>query len=403
MNENSILEAVRIIRESSTQYEPEEISIDEADGRVLAEDVICQFDIPGFNRSLMDGFAVLSRDTQSAAPDSPVVLQIAGTIPMGYGKTPQHRSGETWRVSTGGRIPDGADAVAMHEEVHGSVDPDAEDKTISITQPIFSGVNFVQRGHDFREGSVIFPKGWPIRIQDLGVLAAIGRTRVKVWRVPVVGIISTGREIISATLEPRDGEVREVNSYLISGFLRRQGVMSKVFGVIKDDPALFSVLLHQSASVCDMVIVSGGSAKSAHDITNEVINHLADPAQVEIMTGVGRPMVIRFIHGKPVIALPGHPTSAFLILVLGVTQLIQGLKGSPCQKQYKQSVQMAGDLPSRKDREQFFPVRIRDGKATSVGGVSGSFQTLLDSDGIIKVPVGTDLVMEGEEVEVIVW
>jgi len=403
MNENSILEAVRIIRESSTQYEPEEISIHEADGRVLAEDVICQFDIPGFNRSLKDGFAVLSRDTQSATPDSPVVLQIAGTIPMGHGETPQYCFRETWRVSTGGKIPDGADAVVMHEVVHGSVDPDAEGTTVVITQPIASGVNLVWKGDDFRAGCEIFPKGWTIRLQDLGVLAAIGRTRVKVWRVPVVGIISTGREIISAKLEPRDGEVREVNSYLISGFLRRQGVISKVYGIIKDDPALLSVLLHQSASMCNMVIVSGGSAKSAHDFTNDLINHLADPDTIEIMTGVGRPLVIRFIRGKPVIALPGHPTSAFLILVLGVTQLIQGLKGSPCQKQYKQSVKMAVELPSRKERDQFFPVRIRDGKATPVGGVSGSFQTLLESDGIIRVPIGTDLLVEDEEVEVIVW
>jgi molybdopterin molybdotransferase len=100
-------------------------------------------------------------------------------------------------------------------------------------------------------------------------------------------------------------------------------------------------------------------------------------------------MVIRFIHGKPVIALPGHPTSAFLILVLvASTQLIQGLKGSPCQKQYKQSVQMEVDLPSRIEREQFFPVRIRDGRAMLVGGVSGSFQTLFDSDGIIRMLIG---------------
>jgi molybdopterin molybdotransferase len=322
---------------------------------------------------------------------------------MGHGETPQHNSGETWRVSTGGRIPDGADAVVMHEDVDASIDPDAEDRTILITQPIASGANLVQRGNDFKAECEVFPKGWTIRLQDLGVLAAIGRTRVKVWRAPVVGIISTGREIISAELEPRDGEVREVNSYLISGFLRRQGVMSKVYGIIKDDPALLSVLLHQSALMSDMVIVSGGSAKSAHDVTNELITLLAEPNQIEIMTGVGRPMVIRFIHGKPVIALPGHPTSAFLILVLGITQLIQGLKGSPCQKQIRQSVQLEVDLPSRIEREQFFPVRIRDGRAMPVGGVSGSFQTLFASDGIIRVPIGKELLVKDEEVEVIVW
>jgi len=403
MEEISISDAVRIIRESTAQSEPEEISIHEADGRVLAEGIICENDIPGFNRSLMDGFAVHSCDTVSATPDSPVVLHIAGTIPMGHGKNPQHRTGKTWRVSTGGRVPEGCDAVVMHEDVGGRIDPDDENREIVLKHPITSGANLVQKGDDFKSGCEVFSKGWTIRLQDLGVLAAIGRTRVKVWRAPVVGVISTGREIISAESEPRDGEVREVNSYLISGFLRKQGVTPKIYGIIKDEPDLLSILLHQSASMCDMVIVSGGSAKSAHDITNELIAHLADPGHVEIIAGVGRPMVIRFIHKTPVIALPGHPTSAFLILVLGITQLIQGLKGSPCQKQYKQSVKMTVELPSRKEREQFFPVRIRDGKATPVGGVSGSFQTLFDSDGIIRVPIGKDLLMEEEEVEVIVW
>ncbi|MDR2855398.1 MAG: hypothetical protein LBV40_04510 [Methanomicrobiales archaeon] len=130
---------------------------------------------------------------------------------------------------------------------------------------------------------------------------------------------------------------------------------------------------------------------------------LADPDHIEMMTGLGRPMLIRFIHETPVIALPGHPTSAFLTLVLGITQLIQGLKGSPCQRQYKQTVRMAVSFPSRKEREQFFPVSIRDGRATPTGGMSWSFQTLFDSDGIIKVPIGKELLMENEEVEVIIW
>ena len=403
MNEISIFEAVHIIKEASAQSEPEEISIAEADGRILAESVICSTDIPGFDRSLKDGFALFSSDTQGATQDSPVFLDIAGTISMGYGETPHLHSKETWRVATGGRLPKGSDAVVMHEDVCGDADPDTEDQIIKVTQPVFSGENIVKKGDDFSAGYEIFPKGWTIRLQDLGVLAAIGKTKVKVWRPPVVGIISTGREIISAELEPREGEVREVNSHLISGFLRRQGVIPKVYGIIKDEPELLFILLHQSALMCDMVIVSGGSAKSAHDVTNEIINHLADPEHMEIMAGIGRPMLIRFIHETPVIALPGHPTSAFLILVLGITQLIQGLKGSPCQKHYKQTVRMAVDLPSRKEREQFFPVQIRDGKARPVGGVSGSFQTLLDSDGIIKVPIGKELLIEGEEVEVIIW
>lgn len=403
MNEISIADAVHLIREARAHSEPEEISIAEADGRVLAEAVICQTDVPGFDRSLKDGFAVLSTDTLHATQDAPIILDIAGTIPMGYGKTPHLHAGEAWRVATGGRVPKGSDAIVMHEDVDGDADPDAEDKTIMVTKPVSCGSHFVKAGEDFKGGDEIFSKGWTIRLQDIGVLAAIGKLRVKVYRPPLVGIISTGREIISAASDPRDGEIREINSYLIAGFLRRQGVLSKMFGIIKDDPDLLSILLHQSASVCDMVIVSGGSAKSAHDVTHELINHLADPDHIEITTGLGRPVLIRFIHETPVIALPGHPTSAFLILVLGITQLIQGLKGSPCQRQYKQTVQMAVSLPSRKEREQFFPVRIEDGRATPIGGVSWSFQTLFNSDGIIRVPIGKDLIVENEEVEVTVW
>jgi molybdopterin molybdotransferase len=390
---------VQIIRDTGYFSDVEEIPLSMADGRVLAEPITISVDIPGFDRALKDGYALLSKDTQEATPKSPVVLRVCGMIPMGYGETPVLKVKEAFGVSTGGRIPKGADAVVMHE----AASFNETSGTITITHAVSPHSNIVHKGEDFASGDEIFPKGWTVRIQDIGVLAAVGKTRVNVLKTPVVGIISTGREIISAELEPRDGEVREVNSHLISGFLRRQGVVPRVYGIIKDEPELLSILLHQAAHVCDMVIVSGGSSKSAHDLTNEIICHLGEPDAPGIMVGPGRPTLVRFVYGTPVIALPGHPTSAFLILVLGISQLLQGLKGSPCQKHYKQTVQMAVPLPSHADRDQYFPVSIQNGIATPIGGVSGSFSTLLNSDGIVHVPIGKSSLAPGEEVEVIVW
>ena len=392
-------EAIRIIRNNGYPYDDEEIPLGMADGRVLAESITISVDIPGFDRSLKDGYAVLAEDTLTATPKSPVVLRVCGTIPMGYGETPVLKAKEAWGVSTGGRIPRDADAVVMHE----AVSFDEALGTITITHAVSPHRDIVHKGEDFASGTEVFKKGWTVRIQDIGVLAAVGKIKVKVFKTPVVGIISTGSEIIPAELEPRDGEVREVNSHLISGFLRRQGIVPKVYGIIKDEPELLSVLLHQAAHVCDMVIISGGSAKSAHDLTNEIICRLGGLDCPGIMVGPGRPTLVRFVYGTPVIALPGHPTSAFLILVLAISQLLQGLKGSPCQKHYKQTVQMAIPLPSYTDRDQYFPVNIRNGMATPIGGISGSLSTLLNSDGIVHVPIGKSGLTQGEEVEVIVW
>ncbi len=393
----TIEEAVSLIKAAGYSSGIEVIPIDMADGRVLAEQISARADIPGFSRSLMDGYACRSVDIADANPENPVHLRIMGRIPMGRTDRPALLPGETWAVSTGSLLPEGADTVIMNEEAW------VTESDILVQSPLLPGNHIIRKGDDFREGEVIFSAGWTIRPQDIGVLAAAGQIQVPVWVRPRVGIISTGTELVSAYMEPAEGEVREVNSHLISTFLRRQGAEPMMYGIIRDDPDILRKTLLRAAHDCDMVVVSGGSARGERDITKQAISDLGDQDQPCIILGPGKPTIIRFIQGTPVIGLPGHPVSSFLILTLVLTQLIQGLKGSPCQRRYRQIVTMGEDIMIKPGKEHFHLVRIQDGYATTVGGVPGLLSTLLQSDGIIRIPAGTEKISRGDLVEVIVW
>ncbi len=394
---STIEEAVALIKNAGYHSGIEIISIDMADGRVLAETITSRVDIPGFDRSIKDGFVCISDDLIYASQENPVMLRIMGTIPMGRTNRPVLSSGQVYAVSTGSLLPGNGDCVVMNEDVT------IEDGFIKVTTPVKTGINIVRRGDDIKDGEDLFPVGWTIKPQDIGFLAAIGQSQISVWNRPHVGIISTGTELVSANMEPADGEVREVNSYLISTFLRRQGAVPMIYGIIRDDKLLLEKTLLRASHDCDMVVLSGGSSHGERDITRKVIEDLGDKDRPGIVLGPGKPTHLRFVNGTPVIGLPGHPVSSFLILTLVFSNLIQGLKGSPCQPKVKQLVTMGEDLIINPNKEHIHLAKIQDGVATTVNIIPGLLGNLLQSDGILKIESGTTKISKGDQVEVIIW
>jgi len=392
-----IEEAVRIVRSIAHQTGSETIPIDDSDGRTLNEPVHAPTDIPGFDRSWRDGYAVIAENTDTASEASPVALQCLGRIQMGTAAVQPVSDGRCMYIPTGGYFPDGADAVVMVEYT------DRIGDTVLIKRPVVQGENVIRKDEDFRASDQIYPAGWIIRPQDIGVLASVGKTRITVRRNPVIGIISTGTELVPAEALPRPGEVREVNSHLISVFCRRQGAIPVKYGIIRDDPDELKTTVLRAAEECDAVIVSGGSSKDRHDITAETISALGEIYVHGISIAPGKPTIIGKIGDIPVIGLPGHPASTFMVLSLVVIHLLQAMKGSPCQRIFKKRIRMSTCIQSETGREQYIRVRIEGDSATPVLGKSGLMNTLAYSDGIIRIPAGDEGYEAGDEVEVMVW
>lgn len=392
-----IEEAVRIVRSIAHQTGSETIAIDDSDGRTLNEPVHAQTDIPGFDRSWRDGYAVIAGDLLNTSETSPAVLQCKGRIKMGQQSDERVTEGSCMYIPTGGYLPEGADAVVMVEYT------DRIGDTVFIKREIVKGENVIRKDEDFKAFDLIYPQGWIIRPQDIGVLASVGKTRITVRKNPTIGIISTGIELVPAEAVPRPGEVREVNSHLISVFCRRQGAIPVKYGIIRDNPEELRMTIMRAAEECDAVVVSGGSSKDRHDITAETIGALGEIYVHGISIAPGKPTIIGKIDDIPVIGLPGHPASTFMVLSLVVIHLLQAMKGSPCQRIFKRKVRLQSGISSETGREQYIRVRIEGDLATPVLGKSGLMNTLAYSDGIIRIPAGDEGYEAGDEVEVMVW
>ncbi len=393
----SIEDAIRFIHQSAFPASTEVVQIDRADGRILAETIRSDCDVPGFDRSTMDGFALRAIETAGASEETPVTLRIAGSVSMGSALSVCLGKGQSCAVPTGGRLPEGTDTVVPIEMV------ERLGESLVLTRPARAGEHVTRRGADFAIGTVLLPAGWILRPQDVGVLAAVGRTAVRVRRPLRIGIVPTGLELVDAASEPGPGEVREVNSHLIGVFLRRQGAIPMLSSVVRDDPDELTYAVLRAVADCDAVVVSGGSARGERDITGQVLARLSDRTMPAVTFGPGKPTRIAMVHGRPVIGLPGHPASSFIVLVLFLARLIEGMQGGSRRAVCRQTVRLATPLPLRRQRETYRLVRIRDGWATPVDGEAGRLSTLFECDGIVVVPADGTGLRAGDEADVITW
>jgi molybdopterin molybdotransferase len=273
----------------------ESISLTESIGRILAADIRSDIDLPDFSRSIMDGFAVKGSSTFGASEGNPAYLTVTGTVAMGESPDISLGPGEAVRISTGGMLPAGADSVVMVEHT-GAID----DTTIEVYRSVAPGQNMVAAGEDIKKGEIALTAGRRIRPQEAGMLAALGNQRVLVYKKPIIGIISTGDEIVPVDEAPGPGRIRDINTYTLSGLLQESGASPVQFGIVHDD---YKALLEQSSRAmnqCDMVLVSGGSSIGARDFTIEVISAMQNAAILfhGISISPGKPTILAKIKNK---------------------------------------------------------------------------------------------------------
>ncbi len=391
----------------------ETIHTSQANGRVTAVAITAPHALPQFRRSTMDGYALRAADTFGASESLPAFLQVVGEVTMGQAATVELGVGQAAIVHTGGMIPATADAVVQIEQtqtVSGerlSVIGERFPFEIEVLRAVAVGQNVLQVGEDVRLGAEILPAGHILRPQDVGGLLALGLTAVSVVRRPRVGILATGDEVITPEETAVPGQIRDVNSYTVAGLVEQAGGVPVLGGIVPDDFAALETAAANLLAQTDMLVMSAGSSVSVRDMTVQVIDGLGEPGVLlhGVATRPGKPTIVGAVGGKPVLGLPGNPVSAMIQFDMFGVPAIYRLQG--VQKMPRRGLvwaRLGQNIASESGREDYVPARLEDSAdgllAIPVFGKSNLIYTLVNADGLIKIPLNKGGLLAGEWVEV---
>ena len=379
-------------------------SLFEAADCILAEDLYSNENIPPYRRSIMDGYAVRSKDLGAAGDMIPTMLKISGEVLLGTDSTGVSvEPGCCVYVPTGGYVPEGADAVVMVEycEAFG-------DNMLAVSKSASRGENIVQIGEDIAEGAVLFSKGRRLRPQDIGVLAAAGITDIPVFTPWKVTVISTGDELVSPGETPGPGQIRDINTYTVAARSISEGFNVIRTTALKDDRAAIVSALEQAKKDSDLVVMSGGSSQGKKDMTAELIDETADMGVLThgIASKPGKPTITGFDRKSSTlfIGLPGHPAAALMVYEQILIELWRGLTQREKERTLKATVKV--NIPSAPGRMTFQLVRLEgedEPEAVPVFARSGMISPMSEADGYFIMKENQEGVRPGDKVDVYLW
>ena len=404
-------EATRVFEEA-VQPQPlgeERISLLDSARRVLSRDVLAPHNVPFFDRSNFDGFAVCAVDTFGAEESAPVILRL-NTESLTCGVVPQAAvtSGTATAISTGGMLPRGADGVVMLE--HTQPIPEG----IAVTRPIAPGAGIAAAGSDLGAGELVLPQGTLLGHREAGTLAALGLAEVWVWRKPRVGILSTGDELLPLGAPIAPGKVHDCNSTLLAHAVEEQGGVPHLLGVLPDEERLIEGTVREALKSVDLLLLSAGTSKGEGDLNHRVFQRFGHPGV--LVHGVslkpGKPLCLAVLEGTPAAILPGFPTSAIFTFTRFVAPVLRALAGLPPQQHRDVEAILPFPLQTDKGRTDFQMVHlVRTPEADASGGVprfsayptgkgSGSISGFARADGFVEVPREVERVEAGRPVRV---
>lgn len=381
------------------------VSLEGALGRVQAADVSAPIDVPPFDRSGVDGFAVRAADIAGATEHNPKRLLLnAEVIACGHAPKIEIREGTASTIATGGMIPRGADAVVMIE--HTELVEDARGPAIDIRRAAAAGQFVGYAGSDIARGEMLLPRGTRIGSREIGMLAACGLAQVDVVKKPRIGVLSTGDELVPPGEKLRPAGIYDSNGAIVAAAVTEAGGEPIPFGVFPDDEAKLGAEIRRALAGCDMVILSGGTSKGAGDLSHAIVSRLGKPGV--LVHGValkpGKPLCLAVADGKPVVVLPGFPTSAIFTFHAFVAPVVRALAGLPEEAASTVKATVPVKIASELGREEFVLASLVRGEGGMIAFPSpkgsGSVTAFSQSDGFLRIDALATALDAGTQAEV---
>jgi molybdopterin molybdotransferase len=371
-------------------------------GRILGEDIIADRLIPATDRSIMDGYAVRSQDVQAASETNPIILRVVGESKVGEVCRTKLGAGQAVAVATGSMIPSGADTVAILERTKA-----LPGNKIAVTAPALAGQNISKRGEDVAPGLRVLTKGKRLRPQDLGILKALGRSRVKVAKRLRVGIVSTGSELARSARNRASGKIVDINRLVLGAMVQELGAQPVDLGIVKDQESAILAALREGLRKCDVVVTTAGSSVGKRDLVSGCVGRLGKPGM--LVHGVAMrpslPTGLAIVREKPVLLLPGFPVSAIFAFRVFGRPLIAKLMGTTAPRDPTLVATLKGEISGLPGYRTFIRVSVR---RTPEGLVaeplkiqrSSVLMSMVAANGIVTIPERVTSIEVGQAVEV---
>ena len=397
----SVAEAIQIVRQQTHTLPVEQISLPHALGRVLAQDIVADSDLPPFDRSQMDGYAVRAVDAQAA----PVRLRIVGESAAGKGWHNQLDEGQAVRIMTGAPVPAGADSVQQIELTH-----ELKDGTVvELLESVEEGKSIVKRGAEIRAGETVLSAGTMINAAMMAVLAAFGYATVNVFQRPRVGVLATGTELVAVGQKPGQDQIRDSNNYSIAAYAELAGGVIERFPLTGDDTSLLKNQIAKAAETCDLIVTSGGVSMGVYDLTKSALKQLdAEIFFERVALRPGKPTVFaRLPSGTLMFGLPGNPVSVAVTFNLFARTAALAMQGATEPALKRETAALARSVKGTADRESYLPVQLTtndDGELIAFPlkwGGSSDFVAFALTTALAIVPAGAKTVEAGSLVNVL--
>lgn len=392
-----VSKALKIVDRECASLGTEPIDLANAVGRVLAEKIVADTDMPPFDRSQMDGYAVVAADTKTV----PVLLKIAGESAAGRGWHHTLKSGEAVRIMTGAAVPDGADAVQRLEDAEETGD------TVEIRESTEKGRYIIARGAEIKAGTTIFEPGARVNENMIATLAAFGYATVAVGRRPRVSIIGTGSEIVGVGETPGRDQIRNSNSVMLAALSRKFGAIPEILDSVKDEISDLKSQISNAAERSDIVVLTGGVSVGKYDHTKTALSQLGAEIFFEkLRLKPGKPAVFARLNETLMFGLPGNPVSAAVTFHLFVRKAILRLQGASHTDSNRGRAVLAGKAKATRERDSYLPAKL---ETTDSGMLtahplrwsgSSDFVGFAGADALILLPRDTSP-LEGDAIEIV--
>jgi molybdopterin molybdotransferase len=378
----------------------EKLAIENAYQRVLSENIYATINLPPFKRAAMDGYAVKAKDTFRASEDKPSSLKLLEVVMAGEVPQKKVEEGTCIEVSTGAPIPEGADAVIMIEFA------EKKDENILMLESVASGANISNEGSDVKKGDLLLQEGEFITPDKIGVLSAIGLSKIPVYVQPQVAVISTGNEIIKHNETLEYGKIYDINSYTIFNAVKSCGCQPIHSEIVKDD---FEILKNKIIEFkdADIIITSGGTSAGAGDVLRLVLDEMGEVLVHGIAVKPGKPTIVGLIkdekEGQIIFGLPGYPVSALMIFYVFIAPFLRKISSLTDRNVENKNIKLKLSRRFRpaRGRKQYVLVKIRENQAHPILKDSSAITALAEADGYFEVPKNVEILEEGLTVTVV--